>query len=119
MAYDDQPSIPCAVYSEGSFFGELELIMRTKTKFSLISVTDCVVYVLSQKKFYSIFYKKYPKLGQAFESFSCVRFMYYKKVVDFINEKMNDAQKSIFLFYIGRCSKNDAEFVYLCVKRLV
>lgn len=105
ITYKSSKTFPLVILGEGSFFGEIELLMKCSRQFSVMTVTDCVILMLEKSKFITIFYKKYPRLGSSLENFATWKWHSLKKVADTINEFMiaanfKNSQSKLLFFSI-------------------
>ena len=66
MMYGGVDGILINIYEAGSFFGEIELLNNSNRNFTCVTLTPCKFMTIDKKKFNTIFFKKYPRLGQAF-----------------------------------------------------
>jgi CRP-like cAMP-binding protein len=100
MYYGGEDGIPCGIYTTGSFFGEIELLTNTNRNFSTVTLTPSKILLLSKKDFQTIFFKRYPRFGKAFQDIMEIRYDGLRHVFDYVqklivNQLMQSRQTSM------------------------
>ena len=73
MSFGGPDNLPCAFFQRGSFFGEIELLQNSLRQFSCVALTKCEVLCINKKDFQSLFFKRFPKIGEALTKLVCIK----------------------------------------------
>jgi hypothetical protein len=84
MTWKEYDGVPVALYQPGDIFGELEVYKNSKRLFSVISITQLELLVLTKRDFKKYFFRVIPYLGNKFIDEMENKFLYLERVMQMI-----------------------------------